>query len=213
MSPPRYLDRPQAEPAHADDSVVLPYGMTATGVVAAVNDLYGYLHALNRASIDHGYHRLEDLMQPAGFSGLLSNLVVRSLAREFGNATPGLAANQYPNGRPDLVPRAHYPEDSVLRGDAGIEVKVSRARSGWQGHNPETGWLMIVQVSIDTGTQPVYDRAPTMVERVMIANLTEEDWTFSGRGPESRRTPTASINLRGREKLERGLVYERGRSA
>lgn len=204
--PPRYLNRPEALEGDADVSVELPYGMTAAGVVAAINDAYAYLHALNRASIEHGYNRLEDLMQPAGFSGLLSQLFVRSLAREFASRTPGLAVNQYPNGRSDLVPRALYPGDAVLRGQEGLEVKVSRAESGWQGHNPETGWVMIVQVTVDAKTQPVYERTPTTVERVMIARLDENDWAFSGRRPGSRRTPTASINALGRQKLERGLA-------
>jgi hypothetical protein len=202
---PRYLERPHASAEHGNPNVQLPYGMTAAGIVVAINDVYAYFHSLNRASIEYGYPRLEDLMQPAGFSGLLSNSFVRSLAREFQNASPGLAINQYPNGRPDLVPRASYPGDAVLRGDEGVEVKVSR--SGAQGHNRETGWLVIVKVGVDIKTQPVYDRAPTVVQKVMIAKLDEADWTFSGRGAESRRTPTASINVTGREKLSQGVVY------
>jgi hypothetical protein len=183
--------------------------MNEAGIVRAVNDVYSYLHAVNRASIQHGYDRLEDFMQPAGFSGMLSHLFVRSVAREFGSSSPGLAVNQYPNGRPDLVPRAFYPNDRILQGEEGVEVKVSRARSGWQGHNPESGWILIVQVEIDTRTEPIFDRFPTAVKRAMIAYLEEEDWTFSGRGSASRRTPTASINLAGRKKLEYGTVYYR----
>jgi hypothetical protein len=76
--------------------------MTPDGVVKAVNDMYAYLHALNKASIEHGYNRLEDLMQPAGFSGLLSNVFVRSIAKQFGTAVPGLAVNQLGGGRPTL---------------------------------------------------------------------------------------------------------------
>jgi hypothetical protein len=62
--------------------------MTAAGIVKALNDMYAYLHALNRASIEHGYDRLEDLMQPAGFSGLLSNVFVRSIARNSPPQSP-----------------------------------------------------------------------------------------------------------------------------
>lgn len=109
-----------ADHREANSSVVLPYGMTAEGVVDAINDVYAYLHALNTASIEHGYNRLDDLMQPAGFSGLLSNVFVRSLAKSFATGTPGLAINQLGGGRPDLVPRAVYPSDSILRGDQGV---------------------------------------------------------------------------------------------
>src|SRR5215471_18789968 len=101
---PKYLERPEAKTDDAAPNVALPYGMTAEGVVKAINDAYAYLHALNKASIEHGYNRLEDLMQPAGFSGLLSNVFVRSIARQFATASPGLAINQLGGGRPDLVP-------------------------------------------------------------------------------------------------------------
>lgn len=205
--PPRYLERPRANLDGVDLSVELPYGMTAEGVVAAINELYAYLHVVNSASVHYGYGRLEDFMQPAGFSGLLSNVFVRAVTKSAETATPGLALNRYPNGRPDIVPRTEYPGDAVRRGQEGIEVKASRARSGWQGHNAETGWILIVQLEIDTNTEPVHDRTPTCIERVLIANLDSEDWSFSGRGPGSRRTPTASINQRGRKKLEAGVVY------
>jgi hypothetical protein len=206
---PPYLERPEALLDDANEGTVLPYGMTARAVVRAINDVYAYLNALNRASIEHGYDRLEDLMQPAGFSGLLSNLFVRSVARECATMNPGLAMNQLGGGRPDLVPRAMYSGDSVLRGDEGIEVKVSRYGKGWQGHNPETGWIVIVQVGIDTSTSPVYDRSPTIVNRVLIGNLTIEDWTYSGRSETSRRTPTASINRGGYLKLAQGVIYSK----
>lgn len=212
LTVPRYLDRPQADAADADPNLALPYGLSAAGIVASINDLYAYLHALNAASIEHGYDRLEDIMLPAGFSGLLSELFVRAVAKQHGHSQPGIARNQRPGGRPDLVPRAVYPGDSVHRGEEGVEVKASGNATSWQGHNPETGWLMVVQVKIDRLTSPVYDRAPTEVLRVLIANLVEADWTYSGRSAESRRTPTASINRAGRDKLSAGTIFEKGRS-
>ena len=209
MSPARYLGRTQVNKHDVNDSVELPYGLTAEGIVGAINELHAYLHAINTASVEYGYGRLEDFMQPAGFSGLVSNMIVRAVVKAAESATPGLALNRHPNGRPDIVPRATYPDDSVKRGEEGIEVKASRYTSGWQGHNLESGWLLIVQFDIDTKTEPLYDRTPTNVSRVMIAHLDEWDWTFSGRRAGSRRTPTASINPHGLRKLETGAVYER----
>ena len=192
-----------------NDTVDLPYGLTPGGIVDAIGELHAYLHAINTASVEYGYGRLEDFMQPAGFSGLVSNVVVRAVAKAAETATPGLALNRHPNGRPDIVPRAVYPGDAVRRGGEGIEVKASRYASGWQGHNVEPGWLLIVQFDIDTTTEPVYDRTPTNVRRIMIAHLDAMDWTFSGRRPGSRRTPTASINPHGLRKLQAGTVYAR----
>jgi len=214
MMSPRYIERPTADLADADVSVWLPYGLTHTAVVRAINDMYAYLHAINRASIDHGYERLDDFMQKAAFSGLLSDLSVRSIAREteVEGAAPGLRANLHHNGRPDLVPRGAYIGDAVLHGDEGIEVKASRALSGWQGHNIEAGYLMVVQFTPDLLTQPVYERAPTTITRVMVALLDESDWSFSGRGENSRRTATASVRPSGYAKLVANAVYVRGRA-
>lgn len=214
MAGPRFLERPSADLSEADPSVVLPYGLSAPAVVKAVNDIYAYLHAINRSSVDHGYNRLEDLMQAAGYSGLMSGLAVESMARETERegAAPGLRANLNPGGRPDLVPRGVYPGDAVHRGEHGIEVKASRYPRGWQGHNIEAGWLMVVQFTPDVVTLPIYDRAPTYIERVLVAQLEEVDWTFSGRSETSRRTITASINPLGYAKMIAGAVYVRGRS-
>lgn len=211
--PPRYLERPIADPNDLDLTVALPYGMTAAGVLAAISDIYAYIQAVNAASIEHRYDRLEDLMLPASFSGLISELVVRAVARENATGVPGVTRNLRPGGRPDIIPRAAYAGDAVLHGDQGVEVKTSTSATSWQGHSPETGWLMVVQIGVDRVTTPVYDRAPTTVERVLIAELVEADWTYSGRREGSRRTPTASINPAGRAKLAAGVVYQRGRSA
>lgn len=195
-------------------TVPLPYGLTPTAVLGAVNDIHAYLHAINEASIGYGYPRLEELLQPAAFSGLISGLAVESMAKqtEREGAHPGLRSNRYHNGRPDLVPHGVYPGNAVQHGTEGIEVKASRSTRGWQGHNIEVGVLMVVQFSTDVTTEPIYDRAPTAIERVMVAPLDETDWKFSGRSETSRRTPTASVNVTGYAKMAAGAVYERGRS-
>lgn len=210
---PRYIERPSAEMADANPQVILPYGMDAAGVVSAINDLYAYLHAMNRASIEYGYDRLEDVQLRAAFSGLVSEIMVRSLASSMANRVPGLARNLYPNGHPDLVPRAMYPGDAVQNGDEGVEVKAARNPTSIQAHNTGEGWYAVVEFSCDVETLPVYEREPTIIRRVRIAYLQHEDWSFSGRSPTSRRTPTASITRAGRAKLDEGTVYVRGGQA
>lgn len=209
---PPWTDRPAANAADLDQSVVMPYGMHADGILAAINDLYAYLQAMNQSSVAHGYERLEEIMLPAGFSGLMSELFVRAVSRALNTATPGVTRNMRPGGRPDMVPRARYPNDSIHRGEEGVEVKCSTTQSSWQGHNRETGWILILQLRVDRLTSPNYDRSPTLVERVLIGELVEDDWSYSGRSETSRRTPTASITREGRDKLATGVVYQRGRS-
>ncbi len=205
--PPKFIQRPHAEKQDANFAPALPYGMDAVGVVAAINDLYAYLHALNSASIQYGYDRLEDIMQPAAFSGLISEIMVRSLATFMQNRIPGLARNLYPNGHPDLIPRAMYPGDAVQNGDEGIEIKAARNPTSIQAHNTGEGWYAVVEFSCDIETTPTYEREPTIIRRVRVAHLLHEDWSFSGRAATSRRTPTASITKIGRAKLDAGAVY------
>lgn len=207
---PRYIERPQADLSDVNTSISLPYGMDAAGVVSAINDLYSYLHAINRASIEYGYDRLEDVQLRAAFSGLVSEIMVRSLAASMSNRVPGLARNLYPNGHPDLIPRAAYPGDAVQNGDEGVEVKAARNPTSIQAHNTGEGWYCVVEFSCDVITTPVYDREPTIIRRVRIAYLEHPDWSFSGRSPTSRRTPTASIVRTGQEKLNAGTIYIRG---
>ncbi|MGA3058628.1 MAG: hypothetical protein ABSE70_11455 [Candidatus Limnocylindrales bacterium] len=209
MGTPHYLLRPIADAADLSPGVSLPYGLSGSHVVTAINDIYSYLHAVNSAAALYGYPRVEDIIQPASFSGLLSELVCRAFVHATAAAMPGLVRNTFPNGRPDLVPRGIFVGDSILHGNDGIEVKVSRHRTSVQGHNVESGWIMVVWITADLVAVPVYDRAPTFIDRVAVAQLEETDWTFSGRSPTSRRTPTASINVSGRAKLDAGTVYDR----
>jgi hypothetical protein len=53
-----------------------------------------------------------------------------------------MVANRKIGGHPDLLPKAKYTTDSILKGLEGIEVKTSIQRGGWQGHNPEECWMV-----------------------------------------------------------------------
>jgi hypothetical protein len=172
-------------------------------VRAAMDDMYDFLYNVNVFLTSRGYDRLEELLAAATYSGVVSELVVESLSKQ--SAT--LTKNPYHNGRPDLVPVDVYGDKGILRGEQGIEVKASRNASGWQGHNVETGWIMVFQYRLDRISERMEDREPTRFDRVLCANLDERDWGFSGRSEASRRTATASILKSGLAKLEANAVY------
>jgi hypothetical protein len=199
----RFIDRPNLHPRGFDHDIRLPYGLRVAEVRAAIEDIYDFLHNVNRFLTEKGWDRLEETLMAATFSGMISELVVQSLSKQ----SASLISNQYHNGRPDLLPRSHYPNDAALRGEEGIEVKASRHSSGWQGHNVESGWIMIFQYQLDIETQPMEQRDPTTFVRVLLAQLKETDWSFSGRGEGSRRTITASILRSGMEKLLATPLY------
>ena len=200
---PQFTDRPNLHPRGFNHNVALPYGLRVAEVRAAIEEIYDFLHNVNRFLTERGWDRLEETLMAATFSGVISEMVVQSTSKQ----SASLVRNEYHNGRPDLLPEGIYPNDAVLQGREGIEVKASRNDSGWQGHNVESGWIMVFQYAVDLQTEPVEDRRPTTFVRVLIARLSENDWGFSGRRGASRRTPTASILRSGMEKLLANPLY------
>ena len=200
---PQFTDRPNLHPRGFNHGLKLPYGLRVAEVRAAIEEIYDFLHNVNRFLTERGWDRLEETLMAATFSGVISEMVVQSTSKQ----SASLVRNEYHNGRPDLLPEGIYPNDAVLQGREGIEVKASRNDSGWQGHNVESGWIMVFQYAVDLQTEPVEDRRPTTFVRVLIARLSENDWGFSGRRGASRRTPTASILRSGMEKLSVNPLY------
>ncbi|MEX0785360.1 MAG: hypothetical protein WD939_01870 [Dehalococcoidia bacterium] len=200
---PSYTDRPNLHPQGFDHRLELPYGLRVAEVRAALEDIYDFLYNVNRFLTERGWERLEETLMAATFSGVISEMVVQSTSKQ----SASLIRNQYHNGRPDLLPRGRYPNDAALRAEEGVEVKASRNEGGWQGHNVESGWIMIFQYQADLDAEPVEQRQPTRFVRVLLAQLDEGDWSFSGRREGSRRTITASILRSGKEKLLARPLY------
>ncbi len=121
-----------------------------------------------------------------------------------------LVKNQYHNGDPDLIPTGRFPNNATQHASEGVEIKGSRYKSAWQGHNPENIWLMVFifdsnrPVDAAKGIQP----KPFRFIKVVGAYLTENDWTFSGRSETSRRTITASVNQSGSQKMIANWIYQ-----
>lgn len=200
---PTHTDRPSLVEGYFNFAAQLPYGLTVTEVKAAINAAYDLLHDLNVFLVSRGYSRLEDLLLGNAFAGFLSEVLVKSLA----DHSSALVRNTYVGGYPDLILPGVYPDNAVLKATEGIEVKASKQRGGWQGHNPEEGWIMVFRYTIDTETIPIEDREPTEVVEVLAARLEMSDWSFSGRSETSRRTITASINRYGMQKLRANPIY------
>jgi hypothetical protein len=205
----RFLDLPAADPnglrREADLPYPLPYHLRAQDVLRMVEDLYELLHDLNVQLDSKGYDRLEELLDPAGFSGLISRSVVDGIAK-FSRA---LVKNRFHNGYPDLLPKNTYAGDAVQHGTlGGLEVKASRSEGSWQSHGPRAGWFCVVQFSIDSDiAKAVRDREPTTVSGVYVAELSVDDWSWQPAGAGRIRSGTASILPTGREKLRSNAVW------
>ena len=187
-------------------SCTLPYGLTLEHIRNAMDDFIDFLGFINQQLHTKGIPRLESFLMPANFSSIVGEFMNISIPKHCSS----LVNNQYHNGHPDLIPIGMFPNNAVQYAQEGIEVKGSRHASGWQGHNPESVWLMVFHFDSNTSNdiRKGIGPKPFRFRRVYAAKLEEEDWTFSGRSATSRRTITASVNKGGTEKMRTNWVYK-----
>ena len=77
---------------------------------------------------------------PANFSSMVGEFMAAAIPKYCKT----IVRNKYHNGHPvSVAQRASILSDSILHAPDGIEVKASRHKSGWQGHNAEDVWLMV----------------------------------------------------------------------
>ena len=191
----------ELDPRYVNRRALLPYGLKISEVEQAVAETYRLFHGLNDYLVQNRFRPLEELLLGNSLSGIISEFLVKNIAR----VSAVLEANLKVGGHPDLLPRGHYPSNFVLKGDEGIEVKCSIQKGGWQGHNPEDCWLMVFRYIV--GQQEGGEVIPLTFVEILCAKLLRSDWSFSGRSGTSRRTPTASIAEIGVEKLRSNFLY------
>ncbi len=183
----------------------LPYDLTLEHIRQAMEDFIDFLGFINQQLHTKGIPRLESFLMPANFSSMVGEFMNISIPRYCFS----LVKNQYHNGHPDLLPSGMFPGNAVQYAQEGIEVKGSRHASGWQGHNPESVWLMVFHFDSNTSRDKGKGIGPKpfRFKGVYAAKLEKEDWTFSGRSATSRRTITASVNRSGTGKMRANWVY------
>ena len=185
---------------------VLPYGLTSEHIRQAMMEFVEFLGFVNQQLHTKEIPRLESFLMPANFSSIVGEFMNISIPKYC----PRLVKNQYHNGHPDLIPSGMFPGNSVQHAQDGVEVKGSRHASGWQGHNPESIWLMVFHFDSNTSSDEKKGIGPKPFRFIGVyaAKLEMEDWTFSGRSATSRRTITASVNRNGVEKMRANWIYK-----
>jgi hypothetical protein len=205
---PRWIQPVEAKDECFNGTIVegsLPYGLRVEHVRRAMVDLGQFIDHMNQGLAQRANARMEELLPANGYSGILSEVFVRAIAA----SGTVLIRNLRVGGHPDLLPAEQFAAaPAQLHAASGIEVKMSRAGTGWQGHNPETTWLMICGFTIDATTEPKEDRSQFRFAKVLLGYIHSAEWTASGRGPESRRTPTASVNRLASARLHRQWIYQ-----
>lgn len=194
------------DPTCFNPDVVLPHGLESDHVAKAMQDFLDFLGYINNTLYENDMQRLEGIAMPANFSSLVGEFLHARIPKYCDL----LAQNTYHNGHPDLVPEGMYSKNAVQYGDHGVEVNASRYASGWQGHNVEECWLMVFYYASNRPSDPERgtDPFPFEFKGVYVAELEEEDWSFSGRSGESRRTITASVLASGRDKMKANYLYD-----
>jgi hypothetical protein len=179
----------------------LPYGLQIAHVQSAMQDFIDFLGFINTQLVMKGTPRIELMVMPANFSSIVGEFISTSIPKYC----TSLVRNRHHNGHPDLVPVGYYANDDVLHGAEGIEVKASRYGRGWQGHNPEDIWLMVFVFDSNRAR----DIQPKRFRFISVfgASLMKEDWSFSGRSGNSRRTITASVTPSGFAKMTANWIY------
>lgn len=190
------MDQTSLYDGYLNQQAALPYGLTIGAIVCAANETYNVFRGINNYLETNNQSKLETMLLGNTVSGIISEMVVKHIAKY----APSLEANTKIGGHPDLLPTGRYLDHTILNGKYGLEIKVSQHSGGWQGHNPEAGWLMIFRYCLD----PEYS---IIFTEILCAKLEETDWTFADRKEHSRRTPTASINKTGMEKLRDNQIY------
>lgn len=191
--------------ANFNTSSILPYGLRVEHIYSSMIDFPDFLGFVNQQLRRKGVPRLESFLMPANFSSIVGEFLSMTIPKYCHT----LVKNRYHNGHPDLIPNGMFPDNAVQYAVEGIEVKSSRHRGGWQGHNPESVWLLVFHFASNTAndTWTNVGPKPFQFKAVYAAKLDREDWNFSGRLPTSRRTITASVNQSGMSKLRENWVY------
>jgi hypothetical protein len=188
-----------------NQNAILPYGCTNRHIYLAMSELIEFLTFINKQLHSKNLQRFETMLMPANFSSVVGEFMVSNIPKYCQT----LVKNQHHNGHPDLIPTGMFPGNAVQHSNIGIEIKASRYSSGWQGHNPEDGWLMVFVFDsnrpndLSQGIQAL----PFRFVKVIGAQLTKDDWSFSGRKDTSRRTITASVKRSGYQKMMSNWIY------
>lgn len=171
-----------------------------------MNAFVEFLGFINQELHTKDIERLESLLMPANFSSIVGEFVASAIPKYCLT----LARNQHHNGHPDLIPAGMFANNAAQHSPEGIEIKASRFTRGWQGHNPEDVWLMVLIFDCNRPTDKARDIPPRPFRFVQVvgARLEKSDWVFSGRSETSRRTITASVTQSGYQKMMANWIYK-----
>ncbi len=195
------VDKSSFNPAADAD---MPFDLRVRHLEAAMEDVYDFFFDVNSLLIGKGLQRLDDMMRPAAMSGMISDMLTASVARQ----SRTLVENKHFNGHPDLLVRGRYPNDATPSGSEGVEIKSTVKRGGAvDTHGGRDQWMcvFVYETSYDP-SKPAHEQEPMRFAEVYVAEVVEGDFRHNKRGPLGTRTST--LHREGLAKLRRGWVYK-----
>lgn len=182
----------------------MPFDLRVRHIAAAMEDVYDFFFDVNSLLIAKGLQRLDDMLRPAAMSGMISDMLTASVARQ----SRTLVENRHFNGHPDLLVRGRYPNDATPSGTEGVEIKSTvKPGGGVDTHGGRDQWMcvFVYETSFDP-SKPAHEQEPMRFTEVYIAEVQESDFRHNKRGPLGTRTST--LHKQGLVKLRKGWVYK-----
>jgi hypothetical protein len=182
----------------------MPFDLRIRHIQAAMEDVYDFFFDVNSMLIDKGLQRLDDMLRPAAMSGIISDMLTASVARQ----SRTLVENQHFNGHPDLLVRGRYPNNATPSGTEGVEIKSTVKPGGAvDTHGGRDQWMctFVYEVSYDPA-KPAIDQEPMRFTEVYLAEVQESDFRHNKRGTLGTRTST--LHKQGLVKLRKGWLYK-----
>jgi hypothetical protein len=196
------VTRNTPDPSKFNGAVTLPFQLRLEDFRLAMQDVYDFFHDVNTGLVGKGLERLDDMLRPAIMSGVLSDMLTASLAKH----SRSLAVNAYFNGHPDLVVHGRYPNNAVLSGEHGVEVKTTRKAGGAvDTHGARNQWMCVFVYALDTQTEPATERRPMSFTEIYLGQVVIEDFRRNARGELGTRT--ATLHAAGIAKLRGSWLY------
>lgn len=193
------------DPSKFNPGAVLPFELRERDFADAMQDIYDFLFDVNTHLVGKGLQRLDDMLRPANFSGMLSDMLTSSMAKH----SRSLVVNAHHNGHPDLLVRGQYAGDSVKAGERGVEIKSTRKPGGAvDTHGGRDQWMCVFVYSVDTDTEPAIARRAMKFTEVYIGQVVVADFRRNERGDLGTRTST--LHAEGIAKLRGNWVYMDG---
>ena len=196
------IKRNVVDTAKFNASAILPFELRLKDFELAMQDVYDFYFDVNTGLVTKGLDRLDDFLRPAIMSGLLSDMLIASLAKH----SRALTENCYFNGHPDLVVKGRYPDNCAKAGTEGVEIKTTRKAGGAvDTHGARDQWMCVFVYQVDNESEPVAARRPLTFTEVYLGQVTVDDFRKNARGELGTRT--ATLHAQGIEKLRRSWVY------